>query len=147
MAALSIIGIAICLVLLMSMVITAGTQDSISQLAKQWRWLLLIALWSQVLILPQMLDMTPQNWEWMPFLGIFAISICGGASLFKKEDNLTHMIAAAIAFVCLAGWVMCINSKFLMPLVVCAFCGKEKIIWRVETGLIASVYTTLLILG
>lgn len=148
MAALSIttvIAIAVFLVLLFSMAMTAGTQGSISKLAKHWRWLLLVALWSQVSLLPQMLDMTPQGWQWMPVLGIFAIAICGGASLFNKEDNLVHMIAAAVAFVCLVGWVMLINSRCLMPLVVCTLAGRENPIWRVETGMVASVYTLMIL--
>ena len=103
------------------------------------------ALWSQVLLLPQMLDMTPSGWQWMPCLGIFAIALCGGASLFNKEDNLTHMIAAAVAFVCLTGWVMLIHSRCLMPLVVCAMVGRDRPIWRVEVGLIASVYTVMIL--
>lgn len=148
MAAFSIttvIAIAVFLVLLFSMAMTAGTQGSISKLAGRWRWLLLVALWSQALLLPQMLDMTPQGWQWMPVLGIFAIAICGGASLFNKEDNLVHMIAAAVAFVCLVGWVMLINSRCLMPLVVCALAGRENPIWRIETGLVASVYTLMIL--
>ena len=148
MAAFSIttvMAIAVFLVLLFSMAMTVGTQGSISKLAKQWRWLLLVALWSQVLLLPQMLDMTPQGWQWMPVLGIFAVAICGGASLFNKEDNLVHMIAAAVAFVCLVGWVMLINSRCLMPLVVCALAGRENPIWRIETGMVASVYTLMIL--
>ena len=148
MAAFSIttvMAIAVFLVLLFSMAMTVGTQGSISKLAERWRWLLLVALWSQVLLLPQMLDMTPQGWQWMPVLGIFAIAICGGASLFNKEDNLVHMIAAAVAFVCLVGWVMLINSRCLMPLVVCALAGRENPIWRIETGLVASVYTLMIL--
>ena len=141
----TIIAMALFLPLLLGMALTAGTQGSISQLAKHWRWLLLFTLWSQVLLLPQMLDMSPQGWLWLPVLGIFAIAICGGASLYNKEDNLTHMIAAAVAFVCLVGWIVSINSRCLMPLLVCAMSGREKPIWRIEVGLIASVYTLMIL--
>lgn len=145
MIATTYIAIAAFLVLILGMALTAGTLGSFSKLAKQWRWLLLAALWSQVLLLPQMLDMTPQGWQWMPVLGIFAVAICGGASLFNKEDNLTHMIAAAVAFVCLVGWVMLLNSRCLMPLVVCIMAGRENPIWRIETGMVASVYTLMIL--
>lgn len=147
MASLSIttvIAIAAFLYLLFGMALAVGTQGSFSQLASELRWLLLVALWSQVLLLPQMLDMTPQGWQWMPVLGIFAVAVCGGASLFNKEDNLTHMIAAAVAFVCLVGWVMLINQRCLMPLIVCAVAGRENPIWRIETGMVASVYTVMI---
>ena len=42
-----------------------GTQKSISSLSKRWRWFLLTALWSQVLILPAMLSVTPTAWQWL----------------------------------------------------------------------------------
>lgn len=148
MATLSIttvIAIAVFLVLLLGMAMTAGTQGSISQLAKRWRWLLFVALWSQVLLLPQMLDMTRDGWQWMPFLGIFAIAICGGANLFDKADKTVHMVAAGVAFACLVGWVMVINSRCLMPLIVCAMAGRENPIWRIEVGLVASVYTVMIL--
>jgi hypothetical protein len=141
----TVIAIAAFLVLMLGMSLTAGTQGSFSQLAKLWRWLLLVALWSQVLLLPQMFDMTPHGWQWMPALGIFAIVVCGGASLYNKEDNMIHMIAAAVAFVCLVGWVMLVNSRCLMPLVVCAMAGRENPVWRIETGMVASVYTLMTI--
>ena len=145
MATLAIIGMAVLLVLMLSMSVTAGTQYSISQLARQWRWLLLAALLSQVMILPKMIDLIATGWQWMPFLGIFAIVVCGAASVVDKADNLVHMIAAAVAFVCLFGWVAMVNHKCLMPFVVCAMCGRERFVWRCEVGLIASVYMALLL--
>lgn len=124
---------------------TAGTQHSISALAGKWRWLLLVALWSQVLLLPQMLDMTASGWQWLPFLGIGGVVFCGGATIFEKTDKVVHMVAAAVAFVCLVGWVMMLNSRCLMPLVVCAMAGRERLVWRFEVGLVASVYTLMIL--
>lgn len=141
----TIIAIAAFLVLLLSMAMTAGTQHSISALADKWRWLLLAALWSQALLLPQMMEMTPSGWQWMPFLGIFGIAICGGATIFEKTDKRVHTIAAVVAFTFLTGWVMLINSRCLMPLVVCAMAGRERPIWRFEVGLVASVYTLMIL--
>lgn len=141
----TIIAMLAFLSLILYMALTAGTQGSISKLAKQWRWLLMAALWSQVLLLPQMLEMAPDGWQWLPVFGIFAVAICGGASLFNKEDNLIHMIAAAVAFVCLSGFIVSINSRCLMPLIVCTMAGRERLIWRIEVGLIASVYTLMIL--
>lgn len=141
----TIIAMLAFLSLILYMALTAGTQGSISKLANQWRWLLMAALWSQVLLLPQMLEMAPDGWQWLPVLGIFAVAICGGASLFNKEDNLIHMIAAAVAFVCLSGFIVSINSRCLMPLIVCAMAGRERLVWRIEVGLIASVYTLMIL--
>lgn len=144
MATLAIISMTVFAVLLFSMSITAGTQTSISALAGTWKWLLLIALWSQILLLPQMIEVTPNAWKWMPALGMFGIIVCGGANVMQKEDELIHMIAAAITFVCFFGWVMLIKSINLLPMVMCLMAGRDKWKWRLEVGLITSVYLTLL---
>lgn len=134
------------LCLLLCMAFTAGTQKSISALAEKWRWLLLVALWSQALLLPQMFNVTPETWKWMPFLGIAAVAFCGGATIFShKLDWWVHIISAAIAFTALVGWVMVMDNRCLMPLIVCACAGRERIVWRFEVGLIASVYMVLLL--
>lgn len=145
MDALTIIAIAIFLVLMLGMSLTAGTQASISQLAYRWKWLLLVALWSQALLLPQMLDITPHNWQWLPFFGIGGVIFCGHASITDKVSELVHIIAAAVAFTALIGWVMLMNNHYLLPLVICAMCGRERLIWRVEVGLVTSVYLTLIL--
>lgn len=145
MEVLAILGMAIFIVLLFSMSMTAGTKSSISQLAEQWRWLLLAALWSQVLLLPQMLSITPEAWKWTTFVGMGGIVICGGASVLEKEDELIHMIAAAITFVCFVGWVMLMNNYCLIALIMCIAAGRENFKWRLEVGLIISVYLTLIL--
>ncbi len=134
------------LVLLLAMALTAGTKNSISALAERWRWLLLVALWSQCFLLPQMFDITKDGWQWLPFIGIGAVTFCGGATIFAhKLDWWTHIISAAVAFTALIGWVMVMDSRCLLPLVVCACAGRERIIWRCEIGLVASVYMVLLL--
>ena len=145
MVTLTIIAIAIFIVLLFSMSMTAGTKSSISQLAEQWRWLLLVALWSQILLLPYMLTITPTNWRWMTFIGMGGVVTCGGASIFNKEDELIHMIAAAITFLCFTGWVILMNNYCLMALIMCLAAGRDKFKWRLEVGLITSVYLTLIL--
>lgn len=130
--------------LLCVMSYTAGTQVSLSALADKWRWLLLVALWSQVLLLPQMLEITPNNWQWTASLGIFAIVICGGANIYDKTDELVHIIAAVVAFSCFLCWIIIINWLYIIPLIVCIFAGRERWKWRVEIGLIIGVYMTLI---
>ena len=146
MAATTYIAMFVFLVLLLAMALTAGTKNSISALAERWRWLLLVALWSQCLLLPQMFDITKDGWQWLPFIGIGAVVFCGGATIFThKLDWWTHIISAAVAFTALIGWVMVMDSRCLLPLVVCACAGRERIIWRCEIGLVASVYMVLLL--
>lgn len=132
-------------VLLWSMALTAGTQVSISALVKKWRWLLLVALWSQVLLLPQMLEITPDPWRWLAAIGIGAIGICGGASITDKADEWVHIIAAVVAFTALTGWVMVVNNRCLLALIVCIAAGRENWKWRTEVGLIISVYMVLIL--
>ena len=132
-------------VLLAGMAWTAGTQRSISSLSKRWRWLLLAALWSQVLILPAMLSVTPTAWQWLAALGVGAIVFTGAADVYDKTDEWVHIVAAVVAFTLLMGWVMVVNSVCLLPLIVCIAAGRENWQWRVEIGLIISVYMALVI--
>lgn len=132
-------------VLLSGMSWTMGTQKSISSLSKRWRWLLLTALWSQVLILPAMLSVTPTAWQWLAALGVGAIVFTGAADVYDKTDEWVHIIAAVVAFTLLTGWVMVVNSVCLLPLIVCIAAGRENWQWRVEVGLIISVYMALVI--
>ena len=145
MATLSIIGMVIFAVLMLFMSMTYGTQQSISALAGKWRWLLLVTLWSQILLLPQMLEITPTNWQWLCFFGIGAIIFCGGANIFEKSDELFHMVCAVVAFVFLTAWVIVINPYLILPLIVCICVGKERWKLRAEVGLIISVYMAILL--
>lgn len=145
MQILMILGMTIFVILLFYMSITAGTKSSLSQLAGQWRWLLLAALWSQILLLPQMLDMTPNSQQWLTFIGTGGIVICGGTSVINKEDELVHMIAATITFICFTSWVFLMNPYCLLATIICAAAGRDNFKWRLEVGLIISVYLTLIL--
>ena len=145
MVKVAYIGMIAFVVLLAGMAWTAGTQRSISSLSKRWRWLLLAALWSQVLILPAMLSVTPTAWQWLAALGVGAIVFTGAADVYDKTDEWVHIVAAVVAFTLLMGWVMVVNSVCLLPLIVCIAAGRENWQWRVEIGLIISVYMALVI--
>lgn len=140
MVALTYIGIFAFVVLMASMSWTAGTQQSLSSLAKRWRWLLLVALWSQVLILPAMIDVTPDGWRWLAAVGIAGVVFAGATNVWDKADEWVHIIAAVVAFTMMAGWVMVVDSVCLLPLIVCIAAGRERWKWRVEVGLVISVY-------
>lgn len=145
MATLAIIGMAVFAVLLLGMSLTAGTQSSISQLAKTWRWLLLAALWSQAMLLPRMMDITPDGWQWLALFGIGGVALCGGAAVTDKVDYWVHAVAAVVAFVCLSVWVIAIDWRLMLPLAVCVCAGRDRLVWRAEIGLVISVYLTILI--
>lgn len=123
-----------------------GTQISISQLAKQQWILLLIAIISQLVLLYPMIEFTPLNLQWIPFIGCGSMLITGATNIFNKEDELIHVIFAIIAFLSLSTWVFILNIKCLLPLLICLVAGKQNIKWRLEVGLIISVYMTLLFL-
>lgn len=145
MGTLTVTGIVIFIVLLFFMSMTAGTQSSMSQLAGKWRWILLVALWSQVMLLPQMIEMALPNWRWIPFFGVAGIVICGGANVLDKTDELVHVIGAIVAFIAFVAWVLMCNWICIIPLIICLAAGKENIKWRCEVGLITSVYMAMLL--
>lgn len=143
MVKVAYIGMIVFVVLLAGMSWTTGTQRSISALSKRWRWLLLVALWSQVMLLPAMLSVTPSRWQWLAAMGIGAIVITGAADVWNKTDERVHIIAAVMAFTLLTAWVMVVNSVCLLPLIVCIAAGRDNWQWRVEVGLVISVYMAL----
>ena len=145
MDALTIAAIIIFSVSLFYMSLKCGTQESISQLAAKYRWLLLITLLSQMLLLPQMFYITPENLKWVAFLGVGGIVICGSANVLDKADETVHVVAAIATFVLFSLWVLLVNRICILPTIICALAGKEKWKWRTEIGLIISVYMTLLL--
>ena len=145
MVTLSLIGMVIFTSLLLYMSLKCGTQKSISALAGNFRWVLLLALWSQILLAPQLFTMTPENWKWLVFFGMAGIITCGGANVLDKTDELVHIISAIVSFVCLFVLVILINPICLVPLALCLAGGKENLKWRSEIGLISSVYLMLLL--
>lgn len=146
MVTLTLIGMAVFAILMLYMTFAAGTQPSISALAGKFKWLLLAALLSQIMLLPQMIEVTPNNWQWMPFLGIGLIVFCGCSNVLDKSEALFHMICAVVAFILMTGWVILMNHYCLFPLLLCLCLGRENLKWRAEVGLIIGVYMTLLLL-
>ena len=144
MATLAIIAMIIFIVLLSFMTFKAGVQPSISALVQHYKWLLLIALWSQALLLPYMLDITPDLLKVLVFLGMGGIVGCGITDIKDKSDEVLHMVFAIIAFISLFSWVILMDLVALIPFIVCAGLGKDNIKWRAEIGLISSVYLIIL---
>ena len=140
------IAISIFSILLLYMSLKYGTQTSISQLAKGSWLILLVALCSQCLLVYPMIELTPAGLQWIPFVGCSAIVLTGLTNVLNKEDELVHIIAAFIAFVLFFIWVCLLKPVCLLPLIICSIAGKTNIKWRVEIGLIISVYMTLLLL-
>lgn len=130
--------------LLFYMSVKSGTQTSISQLAKNHWIILLIALCSQCLLLYPVIELTPIGLQWLPFIGCFSIIITGITNVFKKEDEVVHMIAALISFITFTIWILLLNPIYILPLIICIAAGKKNIKWRIEVGLIISVYMILL---
>lgn len=139
------IAIFIFSVLLFFMSMKQGTQTSISQLAKEQWPILVIALLSQMLLLYPMIEMTPLAWQFLPFIGCGAILLTGITNIFNKEDELAHIIAAFVSFICFIIWIVLINFKCLLPLIICLVAGKQNLKWRAEIGLIISVYMALIL--
>lgn len=123
-----------------------GTQSSISQLAKYNWYVLMIALCSQCLLIVPILELSSSAIQFIPFIGCFGIILTGITNVLNKEDSLIHSIAAIVSFICFLVWVSIINFKCLLPLLICGMVGRENLKFRLELGLIISVYITLLLL-
>lgn len=123
-----------------------GTQSSISQLAKNQHKLLSVALCSQLLLIYPLIELTMPGLQWLPFLACGFIIITGLTNIFRKEDQLVHMITAIVSFILFVIWVLIMSPKCIIPLIICLASGKENIKWRLEVGLIISVYMTIILL-
>lgn len=91
-----------------------------------------------------MLDITSESWKWIPYVGVGGIALCGAASIVTKEDELIHMISAIVTFICFTVWVLLVKYYLLLPVIICLAAGKDKFKWRLEIGLITSVYLTII---
>lgn len=140
------IPIIIFTILLFIMSNKQGTQSSISQLAKKQWFILSLALCCQLFLVYPMIEITPVIWKFLPFIGCSAIIFTGITNIFNKEDEVVHIISAIIAFISFTLWVFIIKYQCLISLILCIAAGKQNLKWRIEVGLIISVYTTLLLM-
>lgn len=126
--------------------LSVGTQKSLSALTEVWkRWPFMIALWSQVILLPGMMELVGENYQWMVFLGTFGIILTGAAPITNSFDTRVHIFGACLAAIFFSLWVILIDWRFLIPTLLCIVGGgKNTIQWRSEIGLIGSVYLTLI---
>lgn len=145
MVALAWIGMIVFILLLSLMVNNVGDKVSISALTENYKYLIIVAFLSQILLLPQMLSITPDCWRVIPFLGVGGIIFCGITNVLDKNEELVHMIAAITAFICLTVWVLLINKFCLLGLIICLISWKDNIKWKAEIGLIISVYLSLIL--
>jgi len=71
-----------------------------------------------------MLEITPIIYKWLPFLGCSGVLFCSITNIFNKEDLTIHMISAIVSFISLSIWVLLMNYKCLLPLIICSVSGK-----------------------
>uniref|UniRef100_UPI00257BD8FB hypothetical protein n=1 Tax=Lachnospira sp. TaxID=2049031 RepID=UPI00257BD8FB len=100
----------------------------------------------QCLLLYPMLELTPVLFKWIPFIGCGSMLFTGITNILNKEDETIHMICAILSFILFSSWILLLKPICILPMIICGIAGKENLKWRLEIGLIISVYMTLLLI-
>lgn len=121
-------------------------------------YLFTAALWAMMFtLLPVLLDMTPERWEWLAFLALTGIGFVGAAPFFHNAtEGKVHTAAAVMAAVfglvwcavCLHWWTIIIVSTTTAVAIIVAIktssWKSSKTFW-LEMVAFASVYLSAMI--
>ena len=125
----------------------AGGQESLSAMARAWKkWPFMLTMVIQGFCLPSlMIGMTGETCMFLPFFMSLGILLVGATPLMKESlEERVHYLGAFLSGIAGAVWVGLNNWILLLPALICILAGgKENLKWRIEIGLIISVYLVL----
>lgn len=119
-------------------------------------YLFTAALWAMMFtLLPVLLDMTPDGWDWLAFLALTGIGFVGAAPFFHEaSEGRVHKAAAVIAAVFGLAWTLTTRwwyAALALSLVICALGASRTDTWKsgrtwwLEMVAFASVYLSAII--
>ena len=102
-----------------------------------------------LLIIP-MIEETPEQWEWLPFIALASLGFTGAAADFFdiKQTKTVHIVAASIAGLFSVLWAIVVGYWYLTVIfaivssIIACINQKSKIYWF-EMGGFALVFLTL----
>ena len=117
-----------------------------------WGYVFYVYLASIVfLLMPLMLDITPENWQFIAFIGVASLGFVGAAADFKSHDRKTHVVSALLSAVFSLLWCLVVGVWQVALLstgaaIVFAYTNPSSKVYWLEMGCFASVFITLFLI-
>ena len=114
----------------------------------KWTHYALLAL-AALMMLPPMLDCTPDNWQFLAFIACASLVFVATApSYIEKFEGMVHSISAIVCAACAIAWAAAVVPVALVGcalLIVAAFDKKHRLLW-LELSAFATAYIGVILL-
>ena len=114
----------------------------------RWTHYALLAL-AALMMLPPMLDCTPDNWQFLAFFACASLVFVATApSYLEKFEGRVHSISAILCAACAIAWAAVVVPVALIGcalLIVAAFDKTHRLLW-LELSAFATAYTGVILL-
>ena len=114
----------------------------------KWTHYALLAL-AALMMLPPMLDCTPDNWQFLAFFACASLVFVATApSYLEKFEGRVHSISAILCAACAIAWAAAVVPVALVGcalLIVAAFDKKHRLLW-LELSSFATAYIGVILL-
>ena len=114
----------------------------------RWTHYALLAL-AALMMLPPMLDCTPDNWQFLAFFACASLVFVATApSYLEKFEGRVHSISAILCAACAIAWAAVVVPVALIGcalLIVAAFDKTHRLLW-LELSAFSTAYTGLILL-
>ena len=114
----------------------------------KWTHYALLAL-AALMMLPPMLDCTPDNWQFLAFFACASLVFVATApSYLEKFEGRVHSISAILCAACAIAWAAVVVPVALIGcalLIVAAFDKTHRLLW-LELSAFATAYTGVILL-
>ena len=114
----------------------------------KWTHYALLAL-AALMMLPPMLDCTPDNWQFLAFFACASLVFVATApSYLERFEGRVHSISAILCAACAIAWAAAVVPVALVGcalLIVAAFDKKHRLLW-LELSAFATAYIGVILL-
>ena len=114
----------------------------------KWTHYALLAL-AALMMLPPMLDCTPDNWQFLAFIACASLVFVATApSYLEKFEGRVHSISAILCAACAIAWAAAVVPVALVGcalLIVAAFDKKHRLLW-LELSAFSTAYIGVILL-
>lgn len=114
----------------------------------KWTHYALLAL-AALMMLPPMLDCTPDNWQFLAFFACASLVFVATApSYLERFEGRVHSISAILCAACAIAWAVVVVPVALIGcvlLIIAAFDKKHRLLW-LELSAFATAYIGVILL-